>query len=253
MVKYTQEQIVLMHTDEAIAERLAASTRHSYVGDFILGAIDGLVTTFAIVASVAGAGLRSELALVLGVANLLADGFSMAAGNYLKAKADREAVEKMRKMEEVHIDLIPEGEKEEVRQIYINKGFKKGAVLEKIVRVITKDKKRWIDEMLIGEWGLQLEHPSPWRAGLVTMLAFSAIGAVPLVPFVFFIGGSLPADVFMYSATITLITFFIVGYCKGVVLEQPCIKSGLETFIVGAIASAMAFIVGYGASIIFQF
>src|SRR5688572_31490802 len=96
------------HTREAIAQRLARATRHSYVGDFILGAVDGAVTTFAIVAGAAGAGLSNGVVLVLGIANVLADGFSMAAGNFLRARTDQQLLEQMRRAEEQHIDAIPD-------------------------------------------------------------------------------------------------------------------------------------------------
>ena len=85
-----QDELAELHSEEAIAARLAGATRHSYLGDFVLGAVDGAVTTFAIVAGAAGAGLSSGVAIVLGLANVLADGFSMAAGNFLKAKADHQ-------------------------------------------------------------------------------------------------------------------------------------------------------------------
>lgn len=80
------------HTMEAIAARLAAATKHTYLSDFVLGAVDGTVTTFAVVAGVSGAGLSRGVAIVLGLANVLADGFSMAVGNYLKANSDHEVV-----------------------------------------------------------------------------------------------------------------------------------------------------------------
>src|SRR5262245_36078577 len=91
------------HTEEAIARRLAAATRHSYLGDFILGAFDGAVTTFAIVAGAAGAGLSNRVALILGLANVLADGLSMAAGNFLRARSDQQMLEQFRRLEESHI------------------------------------------------------------------------------------------------------------------------------------------------------
>src|SRR5688572_7955123 len=108
----TQDRLLSDHTPEAIARRLARATSHSYLGDFVLGAVDGAVTTFAIVAGSAGAGLSAGIVLVLGLANLLADGFSMAAGNFLRARSEHQVLDRFRRMEERHIDEIPEGERE---------------------------------------------------------------------------------------------------------------------------------------------
>ena len=77
------------HTPAATENRLAGPTRHSYLRDFIYGAIDGAVTTFAVVCGVEGARLSVGVVVVLGVANLIADGFSMAASNYLGTRADQ--------------------------------------------------------------------------------------------------------------------------------------------------------------------
>ena len=127
------------HTSEAIATRLASATEHSYLGDFVLGAIDGAVTTFAIVSGVAGAGMSAGVAIVLGFANVLADGFSMAVSNYFKARSDHDVVDRARRLEEVHIDKNPEGEREEVRQIFMAKGFD-GDLLEKLTDTLTENR-----------------------------------------------------------------------------------------------------------------
>ena len=111
------------HTPRAIAKRLSHGPRVSYLHDWVYGGIDGTVTTFAIMAGVVGANLSSTVVVVLGIANLLADGFSMAAGNFTGTKAQRDEYEQLRRMEERHIELAPEGEREEIRQIFKAKGF----------------------------------------------------------------------------------------------------------------------------------
>ncbi len=131
----------LDHSPEAVAERLAQGPQQVYIKDFVYGGIDGAVTTFAVVTGVAGAGFSSVVIIVLGLANILADGFSMAIGNYLGTRADNQHIANQRREELLEIKANPEGEREEIRQIYAAKGFS-GDQLEGIVDVITADKKR---------------------------------------------------------------------------------------------------------------
>lgn len=230
------------HTHDAIARRLAAATRHNYLGDFILGAVDGAVTTFAIVAGAAGAGLSNGVVLVLGLANVLADGVSMAAGNYLKARSDLQLLERFRRMEEMHIEQIPQGEREEIRQIYLAKGFS-GEILDHIVQVITDDRKRWVDTMLTEEWGLQLQPPSPWKAGLATLTAFILAGMVPLLPTLLFIW-ERATGTFIASSILTAATFFGIGVIRGWIVDRRPLASGIETLLIGGAAAVVAFAVG---------
>lgn len=90
--------------------------------DAVYGAIDGTVTTFAIVAGVAGAGLSPFVVVVLGLANVLAEGFSMAAADYSGTKADQDNIRRIRKIEERHIDDYPPGEWLEARAILEQRG-----------------------------------------------------------------------------------------------------------------------------------
>jgi len=230
------------HTADAIAQRLGTPNDHGMLGDFVLGAVDGTITTFAIVSGVAGAGLSAGIALVLGLANVLADGFSMAVGNYLKARSDSQMVERYRAIEEKHILREPEGEQEEIRQIFAAKGFQ-GPVLEEVVHVITADRHRWVDTMLTEEWGLQVSPPSPYRVGLVTFLAFVGAGMVPLVP-LFWSASLGPTNTFIASAAATALAFIGVGAVRGRVTNQSKVFGAIETLCVGGFAATLAYLVG---------
>ena len=232
------------HDPEAIAIRLAGKTEHSYLRDFVYGAIDGIVTTFAVVSSVAGAGLSSEIVIVLGLANLISDGFSMAASNFLGTRADEQLRDKARAMEQRHIRQDPDGERQEIRQIFVNKGFT-GDDLEGAVSVITSDEKRWIDMMLVEELGMQLDGPSPIRAALTTFVAFCVAGVLPLLAFLFgFIVPVESASLFIASTLITAVAFFAVGATKSFFVDQHWASSGGETLMIGGIAALLAYLVG---------
>lgn len=110
-------------TSEAIRLRLVQEGRINYLRDWIYGAIDGGVTTFAIVTGVVGANLPSAVVLLLGFANLVADGFAMAASNYSGTTAEQDDYRRVLDIERRHIALVPEGERKETRQIFAAKGF----------------------------------------------------------------------------------------------------------------------------------
>ncbi len=239
-----QEEARRSHSPEAIRERLQSEPGQSYLKDFIYGAIDGAVTTFAVVASVAATGLSSGIVIILGLANLLADGFSMAAGNFLGTRAENQSRDRAIRQEEDEIKSHPEGEREEVRQIFAAKGFE-GKTLEEIVEVITSDNKRWVDTMITEEHGLSLSTPSAWRAAGVTYLAFILVGAIPLITYVleYFIPGTV-ADPFWMAALLTGVAFFIVGALKSRFVGKSWLLEGIETLSVGALAAGIAYCIG---------
>lgn len=229
------------HEPERIRERLERGHRHSYLGDAVLGGIDGSVTTFAVVAGTVGGGFPASVAIVLGFANLLADGFSMAASNYQASKTEREQLERARRHEQHHIATVPEGEREEVRQIYAAKGFS-GEALEHVVETITADERLWVDTMLTDELGLRLTPPRPLRAATATFAAFLLVGLIPLIPYL--VPGLDSRSVFTASCVMTGAAFFVVGSVKGHVLGVPRWRAGLETFLTGGIAAVLAYLVG---------
>ena len=230
------------HHPHAIQARLLEPRRSSYLGDAVLGGIDGCVTTFAVVAAAIGAGFSGMVVIILGVANLFADGLSMAVSNYLGTRSQHEELEQARREEERHIKEFPEGEREEIRQIFAAKGFS-GDTLERIVDTVTKNRELWVDTMLKEELGLHLEARSPLGAGLSTFVAFVVVGLVPLVPFLI---PSLVAENqrFLISSVATGVAFAAVGIAKGTVLKRSLLLSGAQTLLIGGAAAVVAFLVG---------
>jgi VIT1/CCC1 family predicted Fe2+/Mn2+ transporter len=216
-----------------------------YLRDFIYGGIDGAVTTFAVVSGVAGAGLSPTIIIVLGAANLVADGFSMAVSNFLGTRAQRQQLERVRATEQSHIDLYPEHERDEIRAIFAAKGFS-GDDLDRAVQIITSDRRQWVETMLREEFGLATDTPSAIRAAATTFVAFILMGALPLLPFVYahLIDRNAIAHPFLWSAVMTGIAMFLVGALKSRFVEQRWIWAGLETLAVGGGAAALAYFVG---------
>lgn len=222
------------------------------VGNFVYGAIDGAVTTFAIVTGVVGASLSPSIIIILGFANLLADGFSMAVGNYLAVKTQNEFIQKERKREEWEIDNRIEEEKQEIREIYSNKGFK-DELLDEIVRIITSRRKVWVDTMMREELGLIEGKHSPIVGAGNTFVGFNAIGIIPLIPFivVYLSGSSVSiSNALIYSVLATASSFFLIGSIRGKVVHKPMLISGLNTLLIGGIAAVVSYFVGYTLSVV---
>ena len=242
MIKSRDKNLIQEHSPEVIRQRLESQARPNLISDAVLGGIDGCVTTFAVVSGAVGAGFSSSVALILGFANLIADGFSMAISNYESIKAKQEFSESVRQAEQEHIEKIPAGEREEVRQIFEKKGFT-GEILDRIVDTICSDVRLWVDTMLMEEHGIQKSYPNPLKAAFITFVAFLVVGIMPLIPFMII---NLNKDFqFIVSAFLAAIMFFSIGTLKSFVFAKPVIRSGLSTLLTGGAAAVLAFLVGY--------
>jgi len=240
----TAESLDAEHTPAGVRARLGSRPPASYLRDFVYGAIDGAVTTFAVVAGVVGAGLSDSVIIILGFANLLADGFSMAASNFLGARSEQQRRARARRGEEQHLEVIPEGEREEVRQILAAKGFE-GEDLDRAVGVITSDRAVWLETMMSEELGFGPDTTDPRRAAGATFLAFVVVGFLPLAVFV--VDALTPGEIaasFTWSAVMTAGAFFAVGSLKSRFVDQSAWRSGLETTAIGGAAAVLAYGVG---------
>lgn len=242
MKKTSLEQLYREHQPAAIEKRLSKANKPQTVSDAVLGAIDGCITTFAVVCGAFGAGFPASVALILGFANLLADGFSMAVSNYEASKAQLELREQARRMEEEHIDRVPYGEQEEIRQVFHMKGFS-GEILEAIVATISQDRQLWVETMLVEEHGLQKTGISPWRSAGVTFATFLLAGSIPLLPLL--VGGLDMRWKFILSTGLAGAVFFAIGTLKSLVFAQPLLRAGLGTLLTGGAAAALAYLTGY--------
>ena len=224
---------------EEVWHRLHQGT---YIGDFVYGANDGIVTTFAVGAGAAGAALSPGIVIILGVANLLADGFSMAASNFLSLRSQRAFIAMQRKREEWEVEHFPEIEREEIRTILRNWGIP-GDLVDRVCAAIVSDKTKWIDLMMKEELELQEAPPgSPLSHGAATFGAFVIAGTLPLAPYLF---GGVPSQ-FLTACILSLFAFFVVGASRTFVTGGNAVKGGIEILLVGGLASATAFGIGWG-------
>lgn len=215
-----------------------------FLGEFVYGGIDGSVTTFAVVAGSAGANLDSSIIIILGFANLIADGFSMSVGSYLSNKSEIENFEKHEKVEYWEVDNMPAKEREEVRDIYRAKGFE-GELLEEVVDVITADKDRWVDVMMKEELDMMKQSKSPVAMGAVTFVSFIVVGLIPLLVYVFdYVTEQQVQYLFRTSIILTSTAFILIGLLKSLVNETNKLKGIAETLFLGTAAAALAYYVG---------
>ena len=219
--------------------------QHKYLPEFVYGGIDGSVTTFAVVSGVMGASLSPAIVLILGFANLFADGFSMAVGKYSSDKADLEQYERVRQVEFKHLESKRQHEIDEVREIMEGYGFK-GKDLERAVEVITSNPDVWVDLMMRNEFNMTMENVSPFKGAAATFISFLLVGFIPLTAYTFSPFFDLSADaMFLMTSILTLLALFIVGAVKSKFSMRNWFLSGMETLLIGGFAAGIAYLVGY--------
>lgn len=217
---------------------------HAYLGDLVYGGLDGIVTTFAVVSGVAGAQLGSGIVLILGLANLFADGFSMAVGAYLSSKSEQEYYDREYQREAWEVEHFPDGERAELITAYRAKGYDERDATQ-LVDIQTKKPDLWVKTMMVEELGLMKGERNPMYSALATFGSFLIAGAIPLL--VYLVGLVVPlAEGVSFPASIMLsaLALFALGAAKVLVTERNFLKSGLEMLIVGGAAASVAYVVG---------
>jgi len=224
-----------------------------HIKPIVYGGLDGIITSFATVTSVAGASLSPTVVLVLGVSHLIADGLSMGTGDAMSEQAEIDFNKSERKRERWELENNLEGEKEEMIETYTKKGVSRKDA-ESIIDTLAKYKRPFLDHMMVEELGLIPPEKNVWgpvKSGGVTMASFIVFGAIPLIPYLLallpFMGDILSEKVQLWSSVIiTVLSLFILGAVKGMVVKgSSWLRNGILMAMNGSFAAVLGFIVGW--------
>jgi len=210
------------------------------IRSIILGLNDGLISTFTLLVGVAAATLSStgnnSIVLLTGFAAMVSGAISMGLGEYISSKSEYNYIKNELKKEKAEIELFPEEEKEEVREIFEKMGME-GQTLDACVESITSNKQVWIDFLSKSELGLE-EPENPILGALLTFLSFVFGSFLTLFAYIFNLG----IVSLILSSIISFMMLFIVGVLKTKITGEHKIRSGLEMVLIGIVA----FIASYG-------
>jgi VIT1/CCC1 family predicted Fe2+/Mn2+ transporter len=225
-----------MHTTLHTEKHFQASET---VRDVVIGMSDGLTVPFALAAGLTGTmSATSKLVVIAGLAEIAAGSIAMGLGGYLAARTDRDHYESERQREIRETVELPEKETEEVADVFRGYGMSEDD-LRPVVKAICADQKRWVDFMMRFELGF--EEPDPARAhnsALTIALSYILGGLVPLSPYM--LVNDLETAL-KFSVIVTLAALFVFGYVKGMLTGLGPLRGGIQTVLIGGLASAAAF------------
>lgn len=243
-----KEEAALAHIPDRIAQQAAeehGGAGSQYLGEMVYGGLDGIITTFAVVSGVAGAELGTPIILILGLSNLLADGFSMATGAYLAAKSEKEYYQHEWQREAWEVEHFPEGERAELYEVYRKRGYTEDEARQ-LVEIQSREPKRWVKAMMVDELGMMEDGSNPLLNGLATFVSFIIAGSVPLLIYLVGLFVPLPDGVaFPISLVLSGLALFGLGATKVFVTKLSPWRSGIEMLLVGGLAAGVAY--GMGA------
>jgi VIT1/CCC1 family predicted Fe2+/Mn2+ transporter len=229
------------HPGPVGTEQDASTTRSGALRAAIFGLNDGLVSNLSLIFGVAGSGLDHDVVVIAGIAGLLAGAFSMAAGEFVSMKVQREVFEELIHKEAHEIATMPDEEERELAGIFEAKGIDPGTAAS-IAADVMKDPQIALETHAREELGIDMRDGlgSPWAAAASSFVMFAIGAAVPLLPFLFTSGG--PAVV--ASAVLSGVTLFAVGAAMTVLTGRGALFSGARMLAIGAVAAAVTYGVG---------
>ena len=226
-----------------------AVEHHTQSGELIkslvYGAVDGVLTAFAIVTGGAGGKLSPQIVLVLGISSLFANAVSMGIGDIVSTLSYREHVLEERRREEWEFDNYPEGEIKEMVDLYESRGLPREKA-EIVVATMAKYKDFFLDLMVTEELGLKIPGPkdNPYKSALAIGLSFFVFGLFPLLAYVLMLERTTSAKLFQISTFATLLTLFLLGAIKSKFSIVSWWRGGLEFCILGGLVAFAAYMIG---------
>jgi VIT1/CCC1 family predicted Fe2+/Mn2+ transporter len=223
------------------------SSRGKYLKNIVYGGIDGIITTFAVVAGGAGAALSGGILLMLGLANLFADGFSMAFGEFASSRAEDEYYKKEKSYELHMLAQNPNKVKANITSHYVKKGFD-DIEAEKIANLLMQSPSAAV-EILLTERDVTKSSGSLWAKSIYTFFAFLFFGSFPLITYVIvpFVPEIQP-HTFAMAATFTAATLFGLGATKALFTDRSWYYSGFEMLCMGGVSAVAAYTIGEALS-----
>lgn len=217
-----------------------------YIKSIIFGGLDGIITTFAIVAAAAGANESWKIVLTFGFANAVADAWSMGFGEFISGAAELEHAKRERAREEWEVEHNVQGEIDEMVEIYEQKGFPHEDAVG-LVRIISKDPKRFVDIMMVEELGILIDEDDditgPAKQGAVMFTSFIFFGIFPLLAYLGGTGGGLDW-VFGLACGITGLGLLILGGAKGFLTGQSIPITSVKMLFNGTVSGGVSFGIG---------
>jgi VIT1/CCC1 family predicted Fe2+/Mn2+ transporter len=206
----------------------------------IFGINDGLVSNLALVMGVAGASQQDQLIVLAGIAGLLAGAFSMAAGEYISMRSQRELFERQIELEREELRVMPEVEQAELSRIYQAKGLTREEG-DLVARRLMQDPEHALDTKIREELGLDpSELGSPTGAAGSSFVAFAIGAVIPLVPFLVTTG----TTAIIVSVVLALTSLFIVGAAVSFLTGRSLLFSGARQVAIGGVAALVTYVVG---------
>lgn len=219
------------------------------IKSIVYGGLDAVINSESTVAAVFGAGLSSHVVFTLGFANLIADGISMALGDYISSQAEFDLAMAEKKREMWEYDNHPEGEKAEMVELLEKKGIETSDAT-RFIDIVAKNREFFVDYMMIEELGMDVpDDPwGPFKDGVVMIISYNIFGVIPLLPYAFAEAAkySETTPLFIASIAATLFSLACLGLVQGYMTGQNLFKSSFFMFFNGGISMGAALLVGWG-------